>query len=122
MDRSQLNWITNFIWGMADDVLRDVYVRGKYQDVILPVTVIRPLEAVLDGRAEKASLDMKAKLDAAGIANQDRALRQAGGHFFYHAPPFALRERTNVQRRSSSEFVILEMRSRHVGCSGSWFL
>ena len=43
-----LNWITNFIWGIADDVLRDVYVRGKYRDVILPMTVIRRLDAVLE--------------------------------------------------------------------------
>lgn len=36
-----VNWITNFIWGIADDVLRDLYVRGKYRDVILPMTVLR---------------------------------------------------------------------------------
>jgi type I restriction-modification system DNA methylase subunit len=36
MDQSQLNWIANFIWGIADDVLRDLYVRGKYRDGILP--------------------------------------------------------------------------------------
>ncbi len=35
MEPSQLNWIANFIWGIADDVLRDLYVRGKYRDVIL---------------------------------------------------------------------------------------
>ena len=38
--------ISSFIWGIADDVLRDVYVRGKYRDVILPMTVIRRLDAV----------------------------------------------------------------------------
>jgi len=37
MDQAQLNWLTNFIWNIADDVLRDVYVRGKYRDVILPM-------------------------------------------------------------------------------------
>ena len=37
--------ISSFIWGIADDVLRDVYVRGKYRDVILPMTVIRRLDA-----------------------------------------------------------------------------
>lgn len=36
MDSSRLSWIANFIWGIADDVLRDLYVRGKYRDVILP--------------------------------------------------------------------------------------
>ena len=41
MENGQLTWITNFIWGIADDVLRDLYVRGKYRYVILPMTVIR---------------------------------------------------------------------------------
>ena len=43
MEQGQLNWIANFIWGIADDVLRDLYVRGKYRDVILPMTVLRPI-------------------------------------------------------------------------------
>jgi len=37
MEQGQLNWLANFIWGIADDVLRDLYVRGKYRDVILPM-------------------------------------------------------------------------------------
>ena len=36
MSKGDLNWIANYIWGIADDVLRDLYVRGKYRDVILP--------------------------------------------------------------------------------------
>ena len=32
-----LNWLANYIWGIADYVLRDLYVRGKYRDVILPI-------------------------------------------------------------------------------------
>ena len=55
---SALN-ISGFIWGIADDVLRDVYVRGKYRDVILPMTVIRRLDAVLEP-TKQAVLDMKA--------------------------------------------------------------
>ena len=47
MDQSQLGWITNFIWGIADDVLRDLYVRGKYRDVILPMIVLRRLDSIL---------------------------------------------------------------------------
>ena len=42
MDQPQLSWIANYIWGIADDVLRDLYVRGKYRDVILPMTVGPP--------------------------------------------------------------------------------
>ena len=78
MEPTQLNWIANFIWGIADDVLRDLYVRGKYRDVILPMTVLRRLDAVLEP-TKQAVLDMKATLDQAGITNQDPALRQAAG-------------------------------------------
>lgn len=90
MSSATLNWITNFIWGIADDVLRDVYVRGKYRDVILPMTVIRRLDAVLEP-AKPAVLAMKRNLDAAGVANQEAALRQAAGQAFYNASPFTLR-------------------------------
>ncbi len=91
MEQSQLNWIANFIWGIADDVLRDVYVRGKYRDVILPMTVIRRLDAVLEP-TKQAVLEMKARLDKAGITNQDAALRQAAGQAFYNMSPYTLRD------------------------------
>jgi type I restriction enzyme M protein len=77
--------------GIADDILRDVYVRGKYRDVILPMTVIRRLDAVLEP-TKQSVLDMKKQLDAAGITNQDAALRQAAGQAFYNTSPFMLRD------------------------------
>ena len=73
MDNQVHNQIVSFIWGIADDCLRDVYVRGKYRDVILPMTVIRRLDALLEDSKESV-LDMKKKLDAAGIDNQWPAL------------------------------------------------
>ncbi len=88
---TNLNWITNFIWGIADDVLRDVYVRGKYRDVILPMTVIRRLDAVLEP-TKKAVLEMKARLDKAKITNQEEALKRAAGQAFYNVSPFTLRD------------------------------
>ena len=94
---STLN-ISSFIWGIADDVLRDVYVRGKYRDVILPMTVIRRLDAVLEPTKE-AVLSMKVTLDDAGITNQDGALRQASGEAFYNTSPFRLRELTSRGRQ-----------------------
>ena len=100
MEPQQLSWITNFIWGIADDVLRDLYVRGKYRDVILPMTVLRRLDAVLEP-TKKAVLDMKASLDTARIANQDQALRQAAGQAFYNTSKFTLRDlraRTSQQQ------------------------
>ena len=86
-----LNWIANYIWGIADDVLRDLYVRGKYRDVILPMTVLRRLDAVLEG-SKQAVLDMKASLDGAGVVEQDPALRQAAGQAFYNTSRFTLRD------------------------------
>jgi type I restriction enzyme M protein len=91
MANGDLTWITNFIWGIADDVLRDLYVRGKYRDVILPMTVIRRLDAVLEP-TKQAVLDMKASLDKAGIMNQDAALRVAAGQAFYNVSPYTLRD------------------------------
>jgi type I restriction enzyme M protein len=88
---ADLNWIANFIWGIADDVLRDLYVRGKYRDVILPMTVLRRLDAVLEP-SKQAVLDMKASLDKAGITNQEQALRQAAGQAFYNTSKFTLRD------------------------------
>ena len=91
MESSQLNWIAGYIWGIADDVLRDLYVRGKYRDVILPMTVLRRLDAVLEP-TKQAVLDMKANLDKAGVTNQDAALRQASGQAFYNTSKFTLRD------------------------------
>src|SRR6266850_1282200 len=100
MEPVQLNWIANFIWGIADDVLRDLYVRGKYRDVVLPMTVLRRLDAVLEP-TKQAVLDMKAALDQAGIVHQDQALRQAAGQAFYNTSKFTLRDlkaRTSQQQ------------------------
>jgi type I restriction enzyme M protein len=91
MDGAQHTKIVNFIWGIADDVLRDLYVRGKYRDVILPMTVLRRLDVVLED-TKQAVLDMKVSLDKAGIVNQDQALRQAAGQAFHNTSKFTLRD------------------------------
>lgn len=66
MQHGELNWIANYIWSIADDVLRDLYVRGKYRDVILPMTVLRRLDAVLeDSKADV--LERRDLLDKGGI-------------------------------------------------------
>ncbi|MER9465394.1 type I restriction-modification system subunit M [Mesorhizobium sp. M0482] len=94
MSNGDLNWITNFIWGIADDALRDLYVRGKYRDVILPMMVLRRLDAVLEPM-KPAVLSMKDNLDKAGITNQDAALRQAAEQAFYNTSRFTLRDLRN---------------------------
>jgi type I restriction enzyme M protein len=91
MTFTQHNMIVSFIWSIADDCLRDVYVRGKYRDVILPMTVIRRIDAVLEP-TKKAVLRMKEQLDNAKVANQHPALCQAAGQAFYNTSPFLLRD------------------------------
>ena len=100
MDNQVHNQIVSFIWSIADDCLRDVYVRGKYRDVILPMTVIRRLDALLEDSKE-AVLDMKKKLDAAGIDNQWPALCNVVGQAFCNASPFRLRDLTSRAKKQT---------------------
>jgi len=91
MNYAQHNMIVNFIWRIADDVLRDIYVRGKYRDVILPMTVIRRLDALLEP-TKKEVLAMKKRLDESNVITQDAALCDSSGQAFYNASPFTLRD------------------------------
>lgn len=100
MDNQVHNAIVNFIWGIADDCLRDVYVRGKYRDVILPMTVIRRLDALLED-TKVAVLEMKKRLDAAQIDNQWPALCNTAGHAFCNASPFLLRDLTSRAKKQT---------------------
>lgn len=88
-DQSNLKWVADFIWNIADDRLRDVYVRGKYRDVILPFTVLRRLDAVLES-TKQAVLERKKFLDKHKVAEQDGALRMAAGQAFYNTSEFTL--------------------------------
>lgn len=100
MDNQTHNTIVSFIWGIADDCLRDVYVRGKYRDVILPMTVIRRLDAVLED-TKQAVLDMKKTMDNAGITNQWPALCNAAEQAFCNASPFRLRDLTSRAKKQT---------------------
>ncbi|MGQ7866192.1 type I restriction-modification system subunit M [Bacillus sp. WC2502] len=91
MNNQTYNQIVSFIWGIADDCLRDVYVRGKYRDVILPMTVIRRLDAVLEPTKD-AVLQMKKNLDEAGVINQTDALCSIAGQAFCNTSPFTLKD------------------------------
>jgi type I restriction enzyme M protein len=91
VDQATHNKIVSFIWGIADDVLRDLFKRGKYPDVILPMCVIRRMDAVLEP-TKQAVLDTKQMLDEARITEQSAALRDAAGQAFYNTSKFTLRD------------------------------
>ncbi|HEX7089942.1 MAG TPA: class I SAM-dependent DNA methyltransferase, partial [Longimicrobiales bacterium] len=74
--------IVSFIWGVAD-LIRDTFKRGKYQDVILPLTVLRRLDCVLAATKEKV-LARQAELSARGLQDLDAQLRKASGFAFYN--------------------------------------
>jgi len=91
MDQVTHNNIVSFIWGIADDVLRDLFKRGKYPDVILPMCVIRRMDAVLEP-TKQAVLDTKKMLDDARITEQRAALCDSAGQVFYNTSRFTLRD------------------------------
>jgi type I restriction enzyme M protein len=74
--------IVSFIWGVAD-LIRDTFKRGKYQDIILPLTVLRRLDCVLAPTKEKV-LSIQAKLAGKKLENLDPQLRKAAGFAFYN--------------------------------------
>ena len=74
--------IVSFLWGVAD-LIRDSFKRGKYQDVILPLTVLRRLDCVLAPTKEKV-LERQAALWERGLEDLDRQLRIASGFAFYN--------------------------------------
>ena len=94
MDQATHNKIVSFIWGIADDVLRDLFKRGKYPDVILPMCVIRRMDAVLEPSKQQV-LDTRKMLDTAGFTEQRAALCDAAGHAFYNTSKFTLRDLTS---------------------------
>ncbi len=91
MDQATHNKIVSFIWGIADDVLRDLFKRGKYPDVILPMCVIRRMDAVLEPTKQMV-LATKKMLDQAGITEQRAALCDAAGQAFYNTSKFTLQD------------------------------
>jgi type I restriction enzyme M protein len=74
--------IVSFIWGVAD-LIRDTFRRGKYQDVILPLTVLRRLDCVL-APSKNRVLKRQAELRGKGLQDLDAQLRRASGFAFYN--------------------------------------
>ncbi len=104
MNQATHNKIVSFIWGIADDVLRDLFRRGKYPDVILPMFVIRRLDAVLEPTKQQV-LDIRKMLDEAQITEQRTALCDAAGQAFYNTSRFTLRD---LKSRASQQQLLAD--------------
>ncbi len=94
MNHTQHKAIVNFIWSIADDVLRDVYTRGKYRDIILPFTVLRRLDAILEPTKDKV-LEMHQKLNDMKIDNQAPQLSRTSGYVFYNTSNYTFKKLLN---------------------------
>lgn len=94
MNHTQHKAIVNFIWSIADDVLRDVYTRGKYRDIILPFTVLRRLDAILEPTKDKV-LEMHQKLNEMKIDNQAPQLSRTSGYVFYNTSNYTFKKLLN---------------------------
>lgn len=100
MTQVQHNQLVSFIWNIANDVLVNVYNKGDYRKVILPMIVLRRFDAVLED-TKKEVLAMKERLTAANIIQQDEALCAVAGQAFCNSSPFTLKDlksRTNSQQ------------------------
>lgn len=92
MDHSVHNKLVSFIWSIADDCLRDVYVRGKYRDVILPMVVLRRLDTLLEPSKEKVLEEVCfQKEEMKAVELDDEPLKDASGYVFYNVSKWTLK-------------------------------
>lgn len=92
MDHSVHNKLISFIWSIADDCLRDVYVRGKYRDVILPMVVLRRLDTLLEPSKQAVLDEVKfQKEDMNATELDDEPLKAASGQVFYNVSKWTLK-------------------------------
>lgn len=88
MNHKVHNQIVNFIWGIADDVLRDVFVRGKYRDIILPFTVLRRIDVLLE--PTKAQVLAANQFLVENTIDDKSGLAKHAGYPFYNTSPFTI--------------------------------
>ncbi|MGQ7848656.1 type I restriction-modification system subunit M [Granulosicoccus sp. 3-233] len=109
MNTASHSRLVNFIWSIADDCLRDVYVRGKYRDVILPMVVLRRLDVLLEPSKDAVMEELAFQRDEAGFTEWDEAgLKEASGYVFYNTSDWTLQRlhdtATNSQQILQSNF------------------
>lgn len=102
MNKSSHNKLVSFIWSIADDCLRDVYVRGKYRDVILPMIVLRRLDALLEPTKDAVMEELAFQRDDAKFTEWDEnGLKQASGYVFYNTSKWTLQKIKDTATNSS---------------------
>lgn len=91
MNHTAHNRLVSFIWSIADDCLRDVYVRGKYRDVILPMTVLRRLDSLLEPTKQAVLDELHFQKNELELDEFDSdGLQKASGYVFYNTSKWTL--------------------------------
>ena len=91
LSTSDYTRLVNFIWSIADDCLRDVFVRGKYRDVILPMTVIRRFDSVIEPK-KKEILNLRDIFRKNKAENLEEAMGLAVDLPIYNISEFTLKD------------------------------
>lgn len=92
MDHSVHNKLISFIWSIADDCLRDVYVRGKYRDVILPMVVLRRLDTLLEPTKDVVLEEVRYQINEMQATElDDEPLKAASGYVFFNTSKWTLK-------------------------------
>ncbi|WP_421873001.1 type I restriction-modification system subunit M [Marinoscillum sp.] len=101
MNTAVHNKLVSFIWSIADDCLRDVYVRGKYRDVILPMVVLRRLDVLLEPTKDDVMEEVRFQREEAGFTELDAiGLGEASGYVFYNTSKWTLQRLQNTATNS----------------------
>lgn len=109
MNHQSHNKLVSFIWSIADDCLRDVYVRGKYRDVILPFVVLRRIDALLESSKEAVLEEVRfQRNDLQQVELDPKGLQEASGYVFYNTSTWTMEKlkgtATNSQQKLIANF------------------
>ncbi len=119
MDQRVHNQLVSFIWSIADDCLRDVYVRGKYRDVILPMVVLRRLDTLLEPSKDAVLEEVTFQRDEAGFAElEETGLKEASGYVFYNVSPWTL-QRLKETASNNQQILLANFEDYLDGFSGN---
>ncbi|MGV2450182.1 UNVERIFIED_CONTAM: class I SAM-dependent DNA methyltransferase [Ralstonia mannitolilytica] len=100
------NKIVNFIWSIADDCLRDVYVRGKYRDVILPFVVLRRIDSLLEPTKELVLAEVIYQKEAMELIElHSEGLKSASGYKFYNISKWTMDRLRGTATNSQQKLV-----------------
>ncbi|WP_158963466.1 type I restriction-modification system subunit M [Myroides fluvii] len=106
MTHNSHNKLVSFIWSIADDCLRDVYVRGKYRDIILPFVVLRRIDALLEPTKDKVLEEVRfQREDLDQIELDPKGLESSTGYVFYNTSTWTMEKLRGTATNSQQKLV-----------------